>query len=110
MGDVLYAVCAEYTWYWAERGVETDVVKEQTSASWVTSINIADPGNIYEADEVSFEGIGNIIHATNFAIFVAASDWWPYDQTTITYVDISSVPNVIVLPRVQAVDASSGAA
>ena len=84
VGDVLYAVCAQYQWYW----VETDVVKAQTSESWVSSVNIADPENIYEADEVSFDGMGDVIQATNFAIFVAGYDW-NTDATMITYVDIS---------------------
>jgi len=84
VGDVLYAVCAEYQWYWAE----TDVLKTQTSESWVTSVNIADPEDIYEADEVSFDGLGDVIQATPFAIFVAGYDW-NADATMITYVDIS---------------------
>ena len=84
VGDVLYAVCAEYQWYW----VETDVVKAETSASWVTSVNIAEPDNIYQADEVSFDGMGDVIQATCFALFVAGYDW-NTDATMITYVDIS---------------------
>lgn len=93
VGDVLYAVCAEYEWSWIEDGVTAgvEVVKNQTSASWVTSVNIADPNHIYEADEVAFGGTGNVIQATPSAIYVAASDW-PTDTTEITYVDISD-PN-----------------
>lgn len=85
VGDVLYAVSAEYNWIWAE-GVA--VMKAQTSGSWVTSVNVADPNDIYEADEVSFESIGSVIHASSSAIFVAASNW-QNDTTRITYVDIS---------------------
>ncbi len=87
VGDVLYAVCAEYTWYWEEGDVA--VVKAQTSSSWVSSINVADPANIHQADEVSFDGMGGVIQATNSAIFVAESVWYPDYETHITYVDIS---------------------
>jgi len=137
VGDVLYAVCAEFQWYWAESGVGADgsvvtvgtrpaeesamgmspssgagaaagkrvgvaacqgmaksrkIVKQQTSSSWVTSVNIADPGNIYEADSISFAGYGNVIQASDTGIFVASPDWdwWGGGSgTTITYVNIS---------------------
>jgi len=98
VGDVLYAVCAEYQWYWADTisvaAVEVEVdraeapVKEQTSASWVTSINVADPANIQQVDEVSFEGLGDVIQATDSAIFVAATNRG-WSETNITYVDIA---------------------
>ena len=85
VGDVLYAVCAEFDWYWD--GVVA--VKDQSSASWVTSVNVADADNIYQADQVSFGGTGNVIQATPTAIFVASSAQWTSEPTTITYVDIS---------------------
>ncbi len=98
VGDVLYAVGADYQWYWIEGGVTGGgtvtgsgggtVVKAQTSGSWVTSINIADPGDIYQADQISFSAIGDVIHVTTNAIYVAASDWQT-DTTLITCVDIS---------------------
>jgi hypothetical protein len=90
VGDVLYAVAAEYQWYYED----TEVVRKQAGASWVTSINVADPANIHEADEVSFAGLGNIIQATNFAIFVAAHDW-NTQRSQITYVDISDAAGAI---------------
>ncbi len=92
VGDILYAVSAEYMWYWDT----VDVAKKQTSASWVTSISVADPGDVFVADEVSFEGIGNVIHATSSAIFVSASDW-NSGGTTITYVDIDDPAGDIVV-------------
>jgi len=111
VGDVLYAVSAEYQYQYVDGGVVVEsrtaaVTKDQTSSSWVTSINIADPDNIHEVDEVSFDGLGNIIQATNSAIFVAAPDmdWWTDSTTTITYVDISdpagdiTVRDAIVVP------------
>jgi len=84
VGDVLYAVCAEYQYYYD--GVA--VAKAATSSSWVTSINVADPAGIHQVDEVSFEGLGSVIQATNSAIFVAAPSW-ETNQTAITYVDIN---------------------
>jgi len=97
VGEVLYAVCAEYEWYWTDWGegeevaVATNFLKTQTSESWVTSVNVADPNHIYQADQISFAGYGNVIHATDTAIFAAAPDWswWESgNSTTITYVDI----------------------
>lgn len=85
VGDVLYAVCAEFDWYWD--GVTA--TKNQTSATWVTSVNVADPGNVYPADQLSFGGAGDVIQATSTAIFVASAPVWSREQTTITYVDIS---------------------
>jgi uncharacterized secreted protein with C-terminal beta-propeller domain len=87
VGDVLYAVTADYQWYW----VETDVVRKEAASSHVLSVNIADPGHIYEADKLEFPGAGTVIQATNSAIYVASNQWdedW-HDDTRITYVDIS---------------------
>ncbi|NIA12616.1 MAG: hypothetical protein GWP08_00955 [Nitrospiraceae bacterium] len=91
VGDVLYAVCAEYQWYWPEDGM----MKTQTSSSWVSSVNVADPGDIHEVDEVSFDGMGDVIQATNEAIFVASSEHGMTQQTTITYVDIADPAGAI---------------
>ena len=98
VGDVLYAISAEYQWYYDGPGgvavMDVAPVKQQTSASWVTSINVADPGNIYQSDTLSFAGFGNTIQATNFALFVAGHTW-ENDTTTITYVDISDAAGAI---------------
>jgi len=98
VGDILYAVCAQRPWWWGG-GWEWGVAEDGTTAvndtetieeSWVTSINIADPQNIYTAGEVSFEALGNIIHCTDYAIFVAGQDQYADSPATaITYVDIS---------------------
>lgn len=101
VGDVLYAVCAEYQYY----AVPQAVVKEQTSSSWVTSVNIADPGNIHQVDEIAFQGLGNVIQATNSAIFVAAPDG-SSNKTLITYVDISDPNGVIAIAGNIEVDGS----
>lgn len=76
VGDVLYAVCAEYQWYWAEaEGGTADVAKEMTSSSWVTSLCILESGDVEEADQLTFPGAGNLIQATPEAIFVATPHW-----------------------------------
>ena len=103
VGDVLYAVSATFTW---EYGVLEDSAvagaaakgwsKEQTSSSWVTSVNIADPDNIAVVDTLSFAGYGDVIQATNFAIFSAGHDWQS-DETTITYVDIADPAGAIAV-------------
>ncbi len=85
VGGVVYAVCAEFDWYWD--GVAA--MKDQTSASWVTSVNVADPTHVYQAGQISFGGAGDVIQAMPAAIFVASSASWPEDRTAITYVDIS---------------------
>ena len=70
-----------------------DIVK-----SWVTSINIADVENIDRVEEVSFEGLGNIIHCTDSAIFVAAEDTTGETPgTLITYVDIEDADGDITV-------------
>ncbi|MBI5091363.1 MAG: beta-propeller domain-containing protein, partial [Candidatus Hydrogenedentes bacterium] len=84
VGDVLYAVGAEYQWSVALPGV----VKSQLGTSWVTSVSIANPANIQQADQVSFDGTGTVIQATDAAIFVAAPDWQT-GNSSITYVDIA---------------------
>lgn len=107
VGDVLYAVCAQFQWYWADGttgsgevgagggvvpGDRAKVVKQQTSSSWVVSVNIADSENIHQVDEISFPGYSNIIQASDSGIFVAATDWdwWNGSGgTSITIVDIS---------------------
>ena len=106
VGDVLYAVCANFEWYWDEpvgvaeavssRPGKATVTKEQTSSSWVTSINVADPENIHQVDEESLEGLGDVIQATDFAIFVAGFNWED-DTTRITYVDISDPAGAITV-------------
>lgn len=106
VGDVLYAVSAEFTWQWAEGGGGvggggvTDGggwMKEQSSGSWVTSVNVADPDNIHRVADLSFDGYGDVIHATSTALFVAAPDWYWGDTayTRITYVDISDPDGAI---------------
>ncbi len=92
VGNVLYAVCAQYMYSW--EGVVSSVMKAATSASWVTSVNVSNPVSPQRVADVSFDGLGSVIQATDSAIFVAAPDW-ETDQTTITYVDISDPAGAI---------------
>ena len=98
VGDALYAVCANFNYSWVDGGGGTVssgsaggkavALKEQTSSSWVTSINLADPTNLKPVDKVEFAGYGSIIQASSSALFVAAPDW-NTSTTAITYIDIS---------------------
>ncbi|HUW60223.1 MAG TPA: beta-propeller domain-containing protein [Candidatus Bathyarchaeia archaeon] len=125
VGNILYAVCVERPWWWgggwwwgvAEAGaaVGTDAgtgtatsedpgdaepgeEPENIVRSWVTSINIADVENIDRVQEVSFEGLGNIIHCTDSALFVAAEDTTGETAgTLITYVDIEDADGDITV-------------
>ncbi|HOH31452.1 MAG TPA: beta-propeller domain-containing protein, partial [Candidatus Hydrogenedentes bacterium] len=90
VGNVLYAVCSDYTLYENEGDavVSTEAAYTSYGATWAVSINIADPHQIYQADAESFSGYGNLIQATNYALFVAANDY-NGNSSLITYVDIS---------------------
>lgn len=107
VGDILYAVSAQYAYYWYnDPGVGVGVAigdgtavaepapggKQKTSASsWISSINIADTSNIHEVKTLEITGEGSVIHATNQEILIAAPQWenWDRSSTLITYIDIS---------------------
>ncbi len=74
VGHVLYAVSSAYQWYWYDVPVAAAAVaKKQTDGgSWVTSVNIADPSDIRQADQLHFNETGDLIQATSSAIFVAS--------------------------------------
>ncbi len=96
VGDVLYAVTGEYTWYWeSDDGVAVaSTAKHQGSSSWVTSLNVADPQDIQLKDEVAIGGYGDIIQATSEAVFVAGYDY-ESEGTLITYIDIADPAGAI---------------
>lgn len=94
VGDVLYAVTANYQW-WVEDG--TVSTKQQTSNSRVVSVAVGDPGAIAKVDEVEIPGYGNLIQASDEAIFVAAQDW-NTNTTTVQTIDISD-PDGTIVPR-----------
>ncbi|NLN92125.1 MAG: hypothetical protein GX130_02295 [Candidatus Hydrogenedens sp.] len=91
VGSILYAVCTNYTWYYAkdsDTAINTETTEKSYGDTWAISLDIHDPENITLADEIQFEGFGNLIQATSEAIFCASGDWY-HDSTTITCVDIS---------------------
>jgi hypothetical protein len=92
VGDVLYAVTADFQWYW----VEGQIAKDQTSGTRIVSVSIADPANIFQADEVSLDGIGSVVNATADAMFVAGYAG-NFTDTRITYVDISDPAGAIAV-------------
>jgi hypothetical protein len=104
VGEVLYAVSAEFRWWWEDTAPggpgavaeSPGVAKEQTSASWVSSIDVSNPAAMGVVDSVSLEGFGNLIQATADAIFVVAGDWQA-DRSVITYVDISDPAGAIAV-------------
>jgi len=91
VGDVIYAVSNCYAWYnHYFEGLNYRIEDE----TYITSINIEDPGNIYEVERVHFQGSSNEIHVTTEAIFVAQPSYlgWQAEYryiTNVTYVDIS---------------------
>lgn len=92
VGDVLYVVCSNYTWYKSEPATgQIDPETKSYGNTWASSINIADPEAIYLVDQVNFSGYGNLIQATPQAIFCVSNDY-SRNAALITYVDIAD-PN-----------------
>lgn len=90
VGDVLYVVSKRNPEYWR---YDTNDWEDTT---WVSSLNIADPDNLFPVDEVEFSGSANVVQVYQTALSVAAIDpnYYLVDddnsrQTLITYVDIS---------------------
>lgn len=94
VGDVLYAVTAEYDWYWMEGAVA--VTKVKTSGSRIAGINVGNEDHIYLADAISLEDIGDVVQATPDAIFVAGRNG-STGKTRITYVDISDPSGLLTV-------------
>jgi hypothetical protein len=99
VGEVLYVVSNRWGW-WSCAG-STDNV----DLTFVASINIQDPNDIFEVERVNFPGSSNYIHVTQNALFVAQYFWsWndpssAYDYgSDVTYVDISD-PNGAIAVR-----------
>ncbi len=94
VGEILYVVYSETFWYWGlpEGGVVDDTLETTTSAGpdvYVAAYNIRNPDDIREVDRVRFDGTARHIHVTEEAVFVAGVDPEEWNQTRITYVDIS---------------------
>jgi len=94
VGDVLYAVTANYQW-WVEDGTVAE--KQQTSNSRVVSVAVGNPDAITKIDEVEIPGYGNLIQASDEAIFVAKNDW-NTSTTSVQTIDISD-PDGQIVPR-----------
>ena len=102
VGDVIYVVCSDYTWYEGISGgdvVMTDAARKSYGSVKATSFNIANPVNITAVDTLSFPGHGNLIQATNYAIFSVTSDWDSTGGATsyINYIDITDPQGKITL-------------
>lgn len=94
VGSVIYAVCSDYSWYegYPETGViDTATTEKSYGTTWAISVNTADPENIQVVDTVQFDGYGNLIQATNYAIFSVSNDY-STNNSLITYIDIED-PN-----------------
>ena len=90
VGDVLYAVGAEYQWIW----YDAVLAKEQSDTSWVTSIDLS--AAPVQADQVEFDGAGTVIQASSTALFVATPQW-ETGGTTITNIDISDPAGIMAV-------------
>jgi len=90
VGDVLYTVSKRRPDYWRYNTADWE------DTTWIASLNVADPENIREIEQVEFRGSSTLIHVAHHAIFVAAWDPNYYlidplneQETLVTYVDIS---------------------
>jgi len=90
VGNVIYAVCSDSSWYECcdDGVVSTETARKSYGSTGAVSINIADPANIHQVDTVSFDGYGNLIQATNYAIFSVSNDY-DGNNSLITYIDIA---------------------
>jgi len=93
VGDILYAVTAEYQYYYDDT---PEPVKTQLSETTVSSFDLSDPSAVAAVDELAFDGIGQVVRATSSAIYVAQPDW-AADTTAITRVDITDPAGVMEL-------------
>lgn len=84
VGDVLYAVTAEYNYGYYEEFA----VAGNATATTVTSVDVADPDDFRVADQLVFEGSGSVVHVTSEFAFVASPSY-QNDTTEITCLDIS---------------------
>ncbi len=107
VGDILYAIYSDYNFYGPMPEIDSpddSVGSGNPDVAWenrvyVAAFNIADPADVREVDQKTFEGTGNFIHVTDAAIFVAGTEWaGDGEKTRITYLDISDSAGAI-LPR-----------
>jgi len=92
VGDIIYVAATEnqYYWYYCDKA-------EQRGKDQITllSLNIADPANIYKADEEHLEGTGYALYVTDHSIYVAETNYSYWQEgyykegVPTTYFDIS---------------------
>lgn len=82
VGDILYTVTAEYTYYYGPEGVGNE------NGSLITSIDVSDPDNVAQADALEFSGAGHVLYVNFERAFVASADWMR-NETEITVLDIT---------------------
>ncbi|MBI1317462.1 MAG: hypothetical protein GC168_00750 [Candidatus Hydrogenedens sp.] len=97
VGDILYAITAEYQYYYD--GVET--AKTQLSETTLSSFDVSDPADIAAVDTLVYDGTGQVVRATSSSIYVAQPDY-ESDRTTITRIDIDN-PNGLMYPAGQGI-------
>jgi len=93
VGDVIYLAGQKTRPYYS---YGTDASFEAVNDGFVTSILVADPTKVQLVDEKTIPGLGEYIHATQNAIFVAGMNWDDY-TSKIQYVDISDPDGAIVV-------------
>jgi len=97
VGTILYAVCSDYSYYEADDDTpvfNTASANKSYGTTWAISVNTADPANVVLVDRVNFGGYGNLIQATNSAIFCVNNDY-NTNNSIITYVDINDPDGAI---------------
>ena len=98
VGNILYAVGAEYDWYFPGGGGDGGVVstfKQQVGETFITSFDVSVPGAVTITDQLAFDTPAELIHVTSEAMFVSA---WQGADTALRYVDISD-PSGAIHPR-----------
>jgi len=89
VGDVVYLAGLKS---WSYMGYYSNYSPE----GFVASVYVADPTKVQLVDQKTFPGIGDIIHATQNAIFVTGMNW-SNGMSTVQYVDISDPAGTITL-------------
>lgn len=93
VGDVIYAA--------GNMAFDSDFFFEPSSGGvFVTSINIADPENVFVVETETFQGSSLDMHVSSEAIYVVGPDPEFFDSTLVSLVDISD-PAGDVVPRDQ---------
>lgn len=90
VGNILYAVTAQYNYYYYGVADASDV-----TGTTVTSINVADPDHVVQVDALDFAGSGYVVNVNSARAFVASSNWVS-SNTDITVLDITDPGGALV--------------